>query len=114
MAMKRNYGKFYNSLFNLVSLVEFGFNASKLLKVCERSLSGSGGGRNTASATQFVREETLPSGYLIRPCNSGGSINHIVDHLNLEVTRTDHLNPNLFLGNLLINSIFYSVGVEYV
>ncbi|XP_062018888.1 uncharacterized protein LOC133735497 [Rosa rugosa] len=26
----------------------------------------------------------LPSGYLIRPCEGGGSIIHIVDHLNLE------------------------------
>ena len=96
MAMRRNYGKFYNYLFNLVSFLEFGFNASEFLKVCERSFSGSSGGRNTASATQFVRGETLPSCYLIRPCDGGGSIIHIVDHLNLEVTRTDHLNPNLF------------------
>lgn len=29
----------------------------------------------------------LPSGYLIRPCEGGGSIIHIVDHLNLEVTK---------------------------
>ena len=54
-------------------------------KVCERSLSGSGAGPNTAAAAQFVRAEMLPSGYLIRPCEGGGSIIHIVDHLNLEV-----------------------------
>ena len=54
-------------------------------KVCERSLSGSGAAPNTASAAQFVRAEMLPSGYLIRPCEGGGSIIHIVDHLNLEV-----------------------------
>ncbi|KAK9940123.1 hypothetical protein M0R45_016797 [Rubus argutus] len=52
--------------------------------VCERSLSGSGAGPNAASAAQFVRAEMLPSGYLIRPCEGGGSIIHIVDHLNLE------------------------------
>lgn len=52
------------------------------LKVCERSLSGSG--PNTA-APQFIRADMLPSGYLIRPCDGGGSIIHIVDHLNLEV-----------------------------
>ncbi|XP_050371712.1 homeobox-leucine zipper protein REVOLUTA [Argentina anserina] len=52
--------------------------------VCERSLSGSGAGPNGASAGQFVRAEMLPSGYLIRPCEGGGSIIHIVDHLNLE------------------------------
>lgn len=55
------------------------------LKVCERSLSGSGAGPNVAAASQFVRGEMLPSGYLIRPCEGGGSIIHIVDHLNLEV-----------------------------
>lgn len=54
-------------------------------KVCERSLSGSGAGPNPAAAPQFVRGEMLPSGYLIRPCEGGGSIIHIVDHLNLEV-----------------------------
>ncbi|XP_022969629.1 homeobox-leucine zipper protein REVOLUTA-like [Cucurbita maxima] len=54
------------------------------LAVCERSLSGSGAGPNSASAAQFVRAEMLPSGYLIRPCDGGGSIIHIVDHLNLE------------------------------
>ncbi|KAH0896221.1 hypothetical protein HID58_045789 [Brassica napus] len=53
--------------------------------VCERSLSGSGAGPNAASASQFVRAEMLSSGYLIRPCDGGGSIIHIVDHLNLEV-----------------------------
>ncbi|KAL0713566.1 hypothetical protein Bca4012_020544 [Brassica carinata] len=52
--------------------------------VCERSLSGSGTGPNTSSAAQFVRAEMLPSGYLIRPCDGGGSIIHIVDHINLE------------------------------
>lgn len=34
----------------------------------------------------FVRAEMLPSGYLIRPCEGGGSIIHIVDHMDLEVT----------------------------
>lgn len=48
-------------------------------------MSGSGGGPNAASAQQFVRAEMLPSGYLVRPCEGGGSIVHIVDHLDLEV-----------------------------
>ena len=48
-------------------------------------MSGSGGGPNAASAHQFVRAEMLPSGYLVRPCEGGGSIVHIVDHLDLEV-----------------------------
>jgi hypothetical protein len=33
----------------------------------------------------FVRAEMLPSGYLIRPCDGGGCIIHIVDHVDLEV-----------------------------
>ncbi|KAL0436427.1 UNVERIFIED_CONTAM: Homeobox-leucine zipper protein REVOLUTA [Sesamum radiatum] len=49
------------------------------LVVCERSLSGTGAGPNAAAASQFVRAEMLPSGYLIRPCEGGGSIIHIVD-----------------------------------
>jgi len=69
-----------------------------LLKVCERSLSGSGSGPNPAAAAQFVRAETLPSGYLIRPCEGGGSIIHIVDHLNLEV---------LLLNTELMHFIFF-------
>lgn len=27
----------------------------------------------------------LPSGYLIRPCEGGGSMMHIVDHVDLDV-----------------------------
>lgn len=61
-------------------------------KVCERSLSGSGAGSNASSAAQFVRAEMLPSGYLIRPCDGGGSIIHIVDHINLEVRKIISLN----------------------
>lgn len=34
----------------------------------------------------FVRAEMLPSGYLIRPCDGGGCIIHIVDHVDLEVS----------------------------
>ena len=33
----------------------------------------------------FIRAEMLPSGYLIRPCDGGGSVIHIVDHVDLEV-----------------------------
>jgi len=54
------------------------------LVVCERSLSGSGGGQSTATTQQFVRAEMLPSGYLVRQCEGGGSIVRIVDHLDLD------------------------------
>ncbi|WOL16730.1 homeobox-leucine zipper protein HOX9 [Canna indica] len=54
------------------------------LVICERSLSGSGSGPSATTGNQFVRAKMLPSGYLIRPCEGGGSIVHIVDHLDLE------------------------------
>jgi hypothetical protein len=38
----------------------------------------------------FVRAEMLPSGYLIRPCEGGGSIIHVVDHMDLEVCKSCH------------------------
>lgn len=75
-------------MFDSFILIPQGVNSElnlPCLKVCERSLSGSGGGPTGLSASQFVRAQILPSGYLVRPCEGGGSIIHIVDHLNLEV-----------------------------
>lgn len=54
------------------------------LVVCERSLSNTQNGPAMPPVHHFVRAEMLPSGYLIRPCEGGGSIIHIVDHLDLE------------------------------
>nr|DAD48852.1 TPA_asm: hypothetical protein HUJ06_018789 [Nelumbo nucifera] len=54
------------------------------LVVCERSLSNTQGGPSMPTVQNFVRGEMLPSGYLIRPCEGGGSIIHIVDHMDLE------------------------------
>ncbi|KAL0319297.1 UNVERIFIED_CONTAM: Homeobox-leucine zipper protein ATHB-15 [Sesamum angustifolium] len=54
------------------------------LVVCERSLSNTQNGPSMPPVQNFVRAEMLPSGYLIRPCDGGGSIIHIVDHMNLE------------------------------
>lgn len=55
------------------------------LVVCERSLSTSSGGPAGPPPSTFVRAEMLPSGYLIRACEGGGSIIHIVDHIDLDV-----------------------------
>lgn len=55
------------------------------LVVCERSLTAATGGPAGPPTTNFVRAEVLPSGYLIRPCEGGGSIIHIVDHVDLDV-----------------------------
>ncbi|TXG48117.1 hypothetical protein EZV62_027411 [Acer yangbiense] len=54
------------------------------LVVCERSLTTSTGGPTGPPASSFVRAEMLPSGFLIRPCDGGGSIIHIVDHVDLD------------------------------
>ncbi|XP_027184702.1 homeobox-leucine zipper protein ATHB-14-like [Coffea eugenioides] len=55
------------------------------LVICERSLTSSTGGPTGPPSTCFVRAEMLPSGCLIRPCEGGGSIVHIVDHIDLDV-----------------------------
>lgn len=52
--------------------------------ICERSLTSSTGGPTGPPISNFDRAEMLPSGYLIRPCDGGGSIIHIVDHVDLD------------------------------
>ncbi|KAM7255569.1 hypothetical protein ACFE04_008467 [Oxalis oulophora] len=54
------------------------------LVICERSLRNIQNGPSVPPVPHFVRAEILSSGYLIRPCEGGGSIIHIVDHLDLE------------------------------
>ncbi|CBI30999.3 hypothetical protein AAG906_028927 [Vitis piasezkii] len=54
------------------------------LVICERSLTSSTGGPTGPPASSYIRAEMLPSGYLIRPCEGGGSIIHIVDHVDLD------------------------------
>lgn len=44
------------------------------------------GGPAGPPAPNFVRADMLPSGYLIRPCEGGGSMIHIVDHVDLDVS----------------------------
>lgn len=56
------------------------------MQICERSLTTATGGPTGPPATSFVRAEMLPSGYLIRPCEGGGSMIHIVDHIDLDVS----------------------------
>ncbi|GAV67248.1 Homeobox domain-containing protein/START domain-containing protein/MEKHLA domain-containing protein [Cephalotus follicularis] len=52
--------------------------------ICERSLTSSTGGPAGPPSSSFIRAEMLPSGYLVRPCEGGGSIIHIVDHVDLD------------------------------
>ncbi|KAM7461125.1 hypothetical protein LguiA_029246 [Lonicera macranthoides] len=53
-------------------------------EVYERSRSNTQNGPSMPALLNFVSAEMIPSGYLIRPCEGGGSIIHIVDHMNLE------------------------------
>ncbi|KAG5028897.1 hypothetical protein JHK87_012411 [Glycine soja] len=50
----------------------------------QRSLKNTQNGPSMPPVKHFVRAEMLPSGYLIRPCEGGGSIIHIVDHMDLK------------------------------
>ncbi|KAK8618213.1 hypothetical protein V6N13_132214 [Hibiscus sabdariffa] len=55
------------------------------LVICERSLTSSTGGPTGPPISSFIRAEMLPSGFLIRPCEGGRSLIHIVDHVDLDV-----------------------------
>ncbi|RYR23266.1 hypothetical protein Ahy_B03g068521 isoform A [Arachis hypogaea] len=84
------------------------------LVVCERSLSGSGSGPNAAAAAQFVRAEMLPSGYLIRPCEGGGSIIHIVDHLNLEAWSVPEVLRPLYESSKVVAQKMTIAALRYI
>ncbi|KAL4296923.1 hypothetical protein GQ457_12G029650 [Hibiscus cannabinus] len=84
------------------------------LVVCERSLSGSGAGPSAVAAAQFVRAEMLPSGYLIRPCEGGGSIIHIVDHLNLEAWSVPEVLRPLYESSKVIAQKMTIAALRYV
>ncbi|RYQ97998.1 hypothetical protein Ahy_B08g094072 isoform B [Arachis hypogaea] len=84
------------------------------LVVCERSLSGSGTGPNAAAAAQFVRAEMRPSGYLIRPCEGGGSIIHIVDHLNLEAWSVPEVLRPLYESSKVVAQKMTIAALRYI
>ncbi|XP_074566730.1 homeobox-leucine zipper protein HOX32-like [Curcuma longa] len=81
------------------------------LVICERSLTPATGGPVGPAASDFVRAEMLPSGYLIRPCEGGGSMIHIVDHVDLdacsvpEVIRPLYESPKLVAQNMTIAAL---------
>ncbi|KAL5225169.1 hypothetical protein ABZP36_011808 [Zizania latifolia] len=84
------------------------------LVVCERSLSGSGGGPSTASTQQFVRAEMLPSGYLVRPCEGGGSIVHIVDHLDLEAWSVPEVLRPLYESSRVVAQKMTTAALRHI
>ncbi|KAJ0436619.1 putative transcription factor & lipid binding HD-SAD family [Helianthus annuus] len=72
------------------------------LVVCERSLNNIQNGPNMPSVQNFVRAEMLPSGYLIRPCEGGGSIIYIVDHMNLEASSVPEVLRPLYESSAVL------------
>ncbi|KAK8923756.1 Homeobox-leucine zipper protein HOX32 [Platanthera zijinensis] len=56
-------------------------HAAAILSQCD---SGGLVHPNSRSTPNFVRDEKLSSGYLIRTCEGSGSMIHIVDHLDLD------------------------------
>ncbi|KAK7261349.1 hypothetical protein RIF29_27658 [Crotalaria pallida] len=84
------------------------------LVVCEKSLSGSGAGPNAATAAQFARAEVLSSGYLIRPCEGGGSIIHIVDHLNLQAWTVPEVLRPLYESSKLVAQKMTVAALRYI
>ncbi|CAL5440615.1 unnamed protein product [Camellia sinensis] len=73
------------------------------LVVCERSLNNTQNGPSMPPVQHFVRAEMLPSGYLIRPCEGGGSIIHIVDHLDLEPLSVPEVLRPLYESSTLLS-----------
>ncbi|XLU65698.1 hypothetical protein S245_024907, partial [Arachis hypogaea] len=84
------------------------------LEPTKRSLSGSGSGPNAVAAAQFVRAEMLPSGYLIRPCEGGGSIIHIVDHLNLEAWSVPEVLRPLYESSKVVAQKMTIAALRYI
>ncbi|KAM0843881.1 hypothetical protein ACQ4PT_057425 [Festuca glaucescens] len=81
------------------------------LVICERSLTQSTGGPSGPTTPNFIRAEVLPSGYLIRPCEGGGSMIHIVDHVDLdawsvpEVLRPLYESPKILAQKMTIAAL---------
>ncbi|RVW38841.1 Homeobox-leucine zipper protein REVOLUTA [Vitis vinifera] len=67
-----------------------------------------------AAAAQFVRAEMLPSGYLIRPCEGGGSIIHIVDHLNLEAWSVPEVLRPLYESSRVVAQKMTIAALRYI
>ncbi|CAF2290485.1 unnamed protein product [Brassica napus] len=70
--------------------------------VCERSLSAATGGPTGPPSSNFVRAEMRPSGFLIRPCDGGGSILHIVDHVDLDALSVPEVMRPLYESSKIL------------
>ncbi|KAK7318785.1 hypothetical protein RJT34_03492 [Clitoria ternatea] len=84
------------------------------LVICERSLTSSTGGLTGPSASSFVRAEILPSGYLIRSCEGGGSIIHIVDHVDLDVSSVPEVLRPLYESSKFLAQKLTTAALRHV
>ncbi|KAL9686697.1 hypothetical protein QQ045_031090 [Rhodiola kirilowii] len=70
--------------------------------ICERSLTQATGGPWRPATSAFVRGEILPSGYLVRSCDDGGSILHIVQHIDLDASSVPEVVRSIYESSKLL------------
>ncbi|CAL4958811.1 unnamed protein product [Urochloa decumbens] len=84
------------------------------LVVCERSLSSKQGGPSMPLVQPFIRGEILPSGFLIRPSDGGGSIIHIVDHMDLEPWSVPEVVRPLYESSAMVAQKMSMAALRYL
>ncbi|CAM8915392.1 unnamed protein product [Rhodiola kirilowii] len=70
--------------------------------ICERSLTQATGGPWRPATSAFVRGEILPSGYLVSSCDDGGSILHIVQHIDLDASSVPEVVRSIYESSKLL------------
>ncbi|KAK4430906.1 Homeobox-leucine zipper protein REVOLUTA [Sesamum alatum] len=81
--------------------------------VCEKSVSGSDAVPSSPAVLEFVRGRMLASGYLINPCE-GGSIIHLIDHLDLEASSVPEVVRPLYESSELVAKNMIVPALEYI
>ncbi|KAJ1282140.1 hypothetical protein BS78_03G027600 [Paspalum vaginatum] len=84
------------------------------LVVCERSFSSKQGGPSMPLVQPFIRGEMFPSGFLIRPSDGGGSIIHIVDHMDLEPWSVPEVVRPLYESSAMVAQKMSMAALRYL
>ncbi|KAF0915951.1 hypothetical protein E2562_000587 [Oryza meyeriana var. granulata] len=84
------------------------------LVVCERSLSSKQGGPSMPLVQPFIRGEMLPGGFLIRPSDGGGSVIHIVDHMDLEPWSVPEVVRPLYESSAMVAQKMSMAALRYL
>uniref|UniRef100_A0A0E0BYP7 Homeobox domain-containing protein n=1 Tax=Oryza meridionalis TaxID=40149 RepID=A0A0E0BYP7_9ORYZ len=84
------------------------------LVVCERSLSSKQGGPSMPLVQPFIRGEMLPSGFLIRPSDGGGSVIHIVDHMDVEPWSVPEVVRPLYESSAMVAQKISMAALRYL